>query len=61
MHKEQIQTTITVERQNKFLKVLYTNKKSLAKSFTKHTVASKIIHTTVIFNLHLLLCKKGWL
>ena len=25
-----------------------------------YTVAPKIIHTAVIFNLHLLLCKEGW-
>ena len=29
--------------------------------FMEGTVTPKIIHTAVIFNLHLLLCKKGWL
>ena len=30
IHNEQIQTTITMERQNKFLKVLYTNQEKIS-------------------------------
>ena len=39
----------------------YSHRISTCTSNIRYTVAPKILHTAVIFDLHLLLCKKGWL